>query len=403
MSAGFLPSWPPSLNSLALFGLILLIGLVGGRLAAMTRVLPSITGFIAVGFLLGPGGLNWLTQDTLRDTRIFVDIALGLVLFALGRRLDFQWLKHDRWLLPTALLESAFGYAAMYALLLYFRVDTLQAAVIATIGIATSPAVVLVVAHELRAEGPVTRRALALVAINNIVAMLGLTVLLPLIRSQHSTELVLAVSQSAYVVAGSFLLGYVMFRIAATIARWIGKAESHQLILTVGMILVAVGAAEALRLSVLLSLLTFGIFARNIDHEHRLIDVEFGVAGELFFIVLFVVSGATLRLDHFGPLAWLGCAVVAVRFLGKALGVLLPAWPGRVSLKQAAMLSFALTPMSGIAIGMAQEIYDIYPEFGAQITAILVSGIAIVQIVGPIATRFAFRYAGESEATTKGS
>ena len=62
----FLPSWPPQANGLILFGAILLLGLLGGRLAAATRILPAITGYIATGFILGPGGLNWLTADTLQ-------------------------------------------------------------------------------------------------------------------------------------------------------------------------------------------------------------------------------------------------------------------------------------------------------------------------------------------------
>ena len=65
------------------------------------------------------------------------------------------------------------------------------------------------------------------------------------------------------------------------------------------------------------------------------------------------------------------------------------------------MLSLALTPMSGIAIGIAQEIYDVYPEFSAHLTAMLVSGVAILQLLGPIATRFAFRFSGESDSSGK--
>ena len=170
MTADFLPAWPPAANSFALFGLLLLAGLLGGRAAATTRVLPAITGYILTGFILGPGVLGWLTEDALADTRIFADISLGIVVFELGRRLDLEWARHDRWLLPTGLAESLLSFAAMFALLVYFDVPKLEAAVAATIGVATAPAVVLLVAAELKAEGPATRRALWHVALNNIVA-----------------------------------------------------------------------------------------------------------------------------------------------------------------------------------------------------------------------------------------
>jgi Kef-type K+ transport system membrane component KefB len=285
--------------------------------------------------------------------------------------------------------------------LVAFGVDHLEAAVVAAIGVATSPAVVLIVANELRADGAVTRRTLALVAINNIAAMLALTILLPLVRSQYSADLLSAISQSLYIVSGSFVLGFVAFHLAALIARTVGKAEAPQFILTVGTILAAVGAAQLLRVSVLLTLLMFGICARNLDRRHVLMNVEFGLAGELFFVVLFVVTGATLRLQPLGTIVWLGLAIVGARYVGKALGVLLLARPSRVSLRQAALVGLGLTPMSGIAIGIAQEIYETYPEFGRHLTAVVISGIAIMQLAGPIAARFAFRAAGEAHPADK--
>src|SRR5437868_12427956 len=101
MPADFLPAWPPVSNSFMLFGLLLLAGLIGGRIAARTRVLPSITGYIAIGFILGPGVLGLLNEVALRDTRIFADISLGLVVLEFCCRLVLQWPRHGRWLLPS--------------------------------------------------------------------------------------------------------------------------------------------------------------------------------------------------------------------------------------------------------------------------------------------------------------
>src|SRR4051794_20824771 len=204
----FLPTWPLPGNSFVLFGLLLLAGAVGGRLAATTRILPAITGYIATGFLLGPGVLNWLDERTLADARVFADVSLGLVVFELGRRLDLQWARHDRWLLPMGLAESLLSFAAMFLLLRLLAFPLLEAGVIATFGVATAPAVVLLVTRELRADGPVTRRALWHVALNNIVAILGLAFLLPFIEAQASGATWSPVARSLWVVAGSFLLGY---------------------------------------------------------------------------------------------------------------------------------------------------------------------------------------------------
>jgi Kef-type K+ transport system membrane component KefB len=401
MTPDFLPAWPPAPNSFVLFGLLLLAGLAGGRIAATTRILPAITGYIATGFILGPGGLNWLDAKSLAQAQIFADISLGLIVFDLGRRLDLGWARHDRWLLPTGLAESLLSFAAMLGLLRAVGIDALEAAVAATIGIATAPAVVLMVVNELKAEGPVTRRTLWYVALNNIIAMLGLALLLPFIEARASAEPWYPIARSLWILGGSFLLGYLAFLIMTLFARLTGKSPAPQFILIVGTIVVTVGVAQTAQLSVLLALLVLGVCARNLDREHRLIDVQFGLAAQLFFVILFVLTGATLRPDQFGSIAWIGLAFVFARALGKSVGLYLFAWPSRVSPRQASALTLTLTPISGLALGMTQPIYDIAPEFGAHLAAIVASGIAILHLIGPIATRFALLRAGEGEPAAR--
>ena len=147
----------------------------------------------------------------------------------------------------------------------------------------------------------------------------------------------------------------------------------------------------------LLAVLVFGVCARNLDPERRLIDIRFGHAERLFFVVLFVLTGATLRPEQFGAVAWLGLAFVLVRLLGKASALYLFAAPARVSPRQAATLSLALTPMAGLTIGLTQPIFDVAPDFGAHLAAIVASGIAILHVLGPVATRYALIASGEGE------
>jgi Kef-type K+ transport system membrane component KefB len=394
----FLPAWPPAANAFLIFGLLLLAGLVGGRLAATTRVLPAITGYIATGFLLGPGALGWLSDAMLAQSRVLAEFSLGLIVFDLGRRLDLEWASHDRWLLPMGIAESVLSFAAMFALLHFAGgIDTLEAAVAATVGVATAPAVVLLVTNELKAEGPVTRRMLWHVALNNIVATVGITLLLPFVEARTSGATWNPAARALWLIAGSFLLGFAAFRLMTLLARWLGKSPVPQFILAVGTVIVTVGAAQAGRLSVLLALLVLGACARNLDREHRLVDVEFGRGAQVFFVVLFVLSGATLRPDQFGAIAWIGLAFVIARTLGKALALYALAWPAHISARQAGTLALALTPIAGLAIGMTQPIYDIAPEFGARLAAIVVSGVAILHLLGPIATRYALIRAGEGE------
>jgi Kef-type K+ transport system membrane component KefB len=394
----FLPDWPPAANAFLIFGLLLLAGLAGGRLAATTRVLPAITGYIATGFLLGPGVLGWLTDEMLAQSRVLAEFSLGLIVFDLGRRLDLKWASHDRWLLPMGVAESALSFAAMFGLLHFVGgIDTLEAAVAATVGVATAPAVVLLVTNELKADGPVTRRMLWHVALNNVIATVCITLLLPFVEARTSVASSSPAARAVWLIAGSLLLGFLAFQLMTLFARWLGKSPVPQFILAVGFVIVTVGAAQAARLSVLLALLALGACARNLDREHRLLDVDFGRAAQVFFVVLFVLTGATLRPGQFGAVAWIGLAFVVARSVGKLAALHALAWPAHLSTRQALTLGLALTPMAGLAIGMTQPIYEIAPEFGARLAAIVVSGVAILHLLGPIATRFALIRAGEGE------
>ncbi len=394
----FLPAWPPAANAFLVFGLLLLAGLAGGRLAATTRVLPAITGYIATGFQLGPGVLGWLSEAALAQSRVLAEFSLGLIVFDLGRRLDLEWARHDRWLLPMGVAESALSFVAMFGLLHFVGgIDTLEAAVAAMVGTATAPAVALLVTNELKADGPVTRRMLWHVALNNVIATVGITLLLPFIEARASGASWNPVARALWLIAGSFFLGYVAFLLMTLLARWLGKSPVPQFVLAVGIIVATVGAAQAGHLSVLLALLVLGACTRNLDRQHRLVDVEFGRAAQLFFVALFVLTGATLRPDQFGAIAWVGLAFVVARALGKTLALYAFAYPAHVSLRQAGTLALALTPMAGLAIGMTQPIYEVAPEFGARLAAIVVSGVAILHVLGPIATRYALIRAGEGE------
>src|SRR5262245_26114122 len=165
--ATFLPQFPLFPEPVLLFGLLLLAGIAGGELVKRALNLPRIVGYMLTGLLLGASGLNLLDQPLVEESWIFLEIALALVLFELGRRLHLDWLGNDRWLMATSLLECTLSFAFVYFALTAFGVTAIYATVAAAIGISTSPGVVLLVAQELKAEGQVTECALSLPALNS--------------------------------------------------------------------------------------------------------------------------------------------------------------------------------------------------------------------------------------------
>lgn len=393
----FLPDFPVALDGFALFGAILLAGLLGGELAARSRVLPRIGGYIAVGLVLGPAGFNLIHGELMEDLRFLADISLGLVLFDLGRRLNLAWLQHDPWLPAAGLAEGMLSFFLVFFALRYFDTPPLESVMAAAVGMATSPAVVLLVAQELGAEGAVTRRVFAVTAINNVLAVVVFTAALSFVHLSYSAEWQTALLHPLYRLAGSVALGYAIYLLARQLARFIGKRETPQFILLLGTITLAVGLAKALQLYVLLTLLVFGLMVRNLDRRRALMRLEFGHAGHLFFVALFVAIGAMLSWSAFeGGLLLAGTsAFVAARLLGKFAGSLV-ACAGGLSARQGLFLGAALTPMAGMTLGMTNMVRDVYPEFGAALTAVVVSSGAIMYLIGPVAVQLALRAAEEA-------
>jgi predicted Kef-type K+ transport protein len=86
----YLPTWPLAITPLTAFGFMLIIGCIGGYLAHRLSWLPSITGFMVVGFLCGPSGLGLLSEEMIAGSQILIDIALALILYRLGLSLDIK-------------------------------------------------------------------------------------------------------------------------------------------------------------------------------------------------------------------------------------------------------------------------------------------------------------------------
>ena len=146
------------------------------------------------------------------------------------------------------------------------------------------------------------------------------------------------------------------------LAGWLGKRDGRQIVLLVAMVVMTIGVAHSLKLSVPLALVTFGMLARNLDRRHALLPVRFGEVGQLFFVVLFVLTGASLEFHALGvAAAGAVAAFIVLRFLGKALALLLFGRLSGIRPGGAGLLAIALLPMSGLAVVMVRDTVSLYP------------------------------------------
>ena len=394
----FLPEWPPVVGDLVALGALLVAGLLGGELVNRWLALPRITGYVLSGVAFGPYGLGVVQAPMLDDTRVVVDLALGLIMFELGSRLDAGWLARNRWLFLAALGESLGAFFAIYGGLLWFGYPALLAGCAAAVGTATSPAVVSLVAYELRASGQITERMLLFTAVNCAVAFVALMLLLPLVHLEHRADWRSAMLHPMYLMFGAALLGYVACQLMLALARWLGKREDRQFVLLVAFIVLVVGIARTAEVTVVVALLTLGVLARNLDTGHVLLPLRFGYAGQALFVVLFVITGASLDFSLLPQALTVAAAFIVLRFLGKAAAILLFSQLSGLRPGGAGLLSLSLLPMSGLAVIMVWDTAVLYPSFGMELAAVVLSAVTILELFGPLATQVALKLAGEAAA-----
>ena len=185
MATEFLPALPLAFSQAALFGALVIVGLVAGEALRRYAALPRIIGYVLVGAALGPRALGLISDNMLFDLRPLVDLSIGLIVFELGFRLDFKWLRANRWLFATAIAEALFSFLAIFAARLWFDFRPVLAAMAAAIGTATSPATVMLVVHDVRAQGHITERLLLFTAVNSAFAYAPVSPLPPFPLSGH--------------------------------------------------------------------------------------------------------------------------------------------------------------------------------------------------------------------------
>jgi Kef-type K+ transport system membrane component KefB len=397
MELAFLPKLPLAVSHAALFGFLVIVGLAAGEALRRYAALPRITGYVLAGAALGPQWLGLISDNMLFDLRLLIDLSVGLIVFELGFRLDLKWLRANRWLLAAAVAEALLSFWAIFAALILFDFRPVLAAMAAAIGTATSPAIVMLVVQDLRAQGQITERLLLFTAVNTAFAYVLLTLLLPFLHFEHQASWQEALFHPLYLLWGSLVAGWLACILMLRLAAWLGKSEERQFILMVAIVVVTVGLAHALKLSVSLTLLTLGVAARNLDRGYAVLPVHFGHGSQLFFVILFVLVGASLEFSAFTAAAAAPVgAFILLRFVGKALGrrafgPLSGARPAATGL-----LALALIPLSGSAVVMVRDTTSLYPAFGRELAAVVLSAVVILELIGPIATQFALRRAGEA-------
>lgn len=385
-------------NTIVVFGMLLMFGVLGGMIANRIRWMPTITAFMVLGFAVGPHGLGLVTQLMLVDSSVLIDIALGLILYKLGNMLHPRAMLRSRKLMAASAAESGLTFLLVAVFALALGYDKVLATLIGAIAVSSSPAVLVHISDEMGAKGPVTERAKSLVALNNMFSFLIFSMSLPFAMVTEEKTLGTVFILPMYRLFGAAAVGLAVGWVAVRIARLLHKRDEHyRFAIVIGAVMTTVGLSDMLNMSSLFAPLILGMSTRWFEtSKHNLSRVGLGEGGDLFYIVLFVMAGAKLDPGVILETGIIPFLLVIVRCCGKFAGVfLVSAYSGFDKLKSAAT-GLLLVPMAGMAIGLAATTSDFVPELGVRVTSIVFTMVALFETIGPFAATRAFLMTGEA-------
>ena len=360
--------------------------------------IPRVTSYVAVGLIGGLVNLPGLTTDV-PGLPFLANVALSLVLFELGYRINLRWFRHNPWMLALGVVESFVTFGLIYWVSGWFELPVDHRLIIAALSISASPAGVVRVANELRSAGQVTERVLHLCAINCILSAVALKLVVGYWYLSTSGDLVLAAFGSMYVVATSVALGALLGVAVPWLLRQRNTHERGVTVVFALAVLLLTTAAYGLKLSPLLAALSFGIVARERRVHLTNAQRDFGTAGDLLSVFLFVYIASLLNWADVGAGMLMGLLLIAVRTASKVGCNLVAARLSGITERKGVLTGLALTPMSAFAILLLEQtrLYGFAPAV-AVLSAM--AGMMLVQeLLGPVVTQRALMTAHETHVT----
>lgn len=356
--------------------------------------IPRISTYGVVGFLLAPTQLGLLPAPG--DAALLLpNVAFGLILFEFGYRINLHWLRINRWLAATGVLEAALTFAAVYALVRALGGTQLTSLLLASLSMSTSPASVMRVINEHRGSGQVTERILHLTAVNCVLAVFAFKVTLGFWTFDTSGNLWLAFSNSVVVLAVSAGLGALAGVAVPGLMRATGRLSQDATLAFAIAVLVLVGLTHALKLSPLLAALTFGLVARHRRIALNRTQRNFGALGDLLAVLLFVYVATTIAWPRVVTGIGLGFAIVAARLLVKVLVVAALSHASGTSWRKGALTGLGLAPISVFVILLLEQTRYLGVDLLDHL-APLAAATLLLEVLGPLATQQSLRWAGET-------
>jgi len=395
--------------------LILALGIIlgAGSIASLVSRkvgLPSITGYIIVGMLLGPSVGGVIPAETVGDLDTITSITLGVVAYLIGGSLRLDSLrglgKSVAWITILQSLGAAILVTAVMALAVgairpeapFWQFSFPLAMIVGAISSATAPAATMAIVRELRAKGPLTTTLLAVVALDDGVAVVAYAVAAgvctPLVAMNGGISLHDMVAVPVLEILESIGLGLAMSVGPVYFGRLVRSREGR-LALVFGTVMLCSGLAIRLGLSLIMANMMLGFVVVNVLRRTD----EPGVLGDMetiLYTLFFVLAGLHFDLAVLSTAGILALIIVVARCVGKYGGTVLGATVSQATRSMKRYLGLALLPEAGVTIGLALLAADRFPSFGGLMLNAVLAATIVNELVAPPLARYAIVKAGEA-------
>lgn len=364
------------------------------------RFVSEVIAFIGIGILVGPQVLALVDEAAVAALEPVISLSLGAIVFMLGERLELPALRPLKESLPAlALTENVLTFGLAMGVMMLAGTGVAAAYLLAAIALSTSPTTLLAVMGERRARGPLGDHLQAATALNNVSSAVlygvGLPVVLATSGDSGPAEGALAFAQ---LIVASVVIGL----LAAFALRQWGPAMhtgGERLLFVLVVLVATVAVSRWAGAPVVLSTLLAGAGLANISRDSKPLFASLRILEAPIFLAFFVVVGAGVHFDELATIGGLGVLYVLARGLGKLLG----GWGGTAlsrvgrSAGWGINAGWGLTPFAGMAIGLAAFTLEKAPEeIGGLVSAVVIGGVVVFELLAPLAVGRALDATGES-------
>ena len=375
------------MNILFALAIAMAVGMAMTRLIKLIH-LPNVTAYLIAGLLVGPYVLKVLTPEMNSKLSIISDVALGFIAYSIGSEFKLSYIKEIG---AKPMVITAFE-GCVASLLVFLTLLALGA-----IAAATAPAATLMVVRQYKANGPVTRMLLPVVAMDDALGLMLYAIMMAIARTLDSgaaLSVMTLLVKPLIEIVGSLAMGVLIGTVMVFCLRFF-HSRGNKLTMTILIVFLAVGLSTMLDLSSLLVCMMVGATMINVSNDSPALLEQCDRFTPPLFLLFFVLSGASLDLSVLPTVGVVGIAYVLSRAIGKSLGATIGAAIEKCDKNIIRYLGMTLIPQAGVAIGMARMCLTDLPAYGSTINAVVLAGTLIYELTGPVITKIALTKAGE--------